>query len=355
MAALAEEEEHAKKRVRTVTETTLSGRDNALERLKKYTVVVADTGEFSSIEAFTPQDATTNPSLIYKAAMLPEYKHLVNAAVEYALKTQGQGQGGSEPGGEAIDVAMDYLAVLFGKRIADIVPGYVSTEVDARLSFDTEATVARAHRIVRMYEEMGVGKDRILIKIASTYEGIRAGEILQREGINCNLTLLFSLVQAAACAEAGIKLISPFVGRILDWHKAKHGRDFTGDEDPGVISVKTIYRYYKKFGYDTIVMGASFRNTGEILCLAGCDRLTIAPALLEELKKNTALEVERALEPVSAAQAYTGERLKVDEKSFRYALNQDAMATEKLAEGIRGFVADIEKLEAAVRAKLASP
>ena len=342
MTELAEQE---KKRARTVS----AGENcSVLEELKKYSVVVADTGEINAIKAFSPQDATTNPSLIVKAAMLPEYSHLVTEAVDYARKTK------HTTAQEQCDIAMDFLAVSFGKRISDIVPGYVSTEVDARLSFDTLATVERARRIIRMYEELGVDKQRVLIKIASTYEGIRAGEILQKEGINCNLTLLFSLIQAAACAEANIRLVSPFVGRILDWYKAKHPGEYDGETDPGVISVKNIYRYYKKFGYSTIVMGASFRNTGEILCLAGCDRLTIAPAFLEELKSNTDDTVERMLDPASAAENYPGEKIKVDEKSFRYALNEDAMATEKLAEGIRGFVADIQKLEVIVKAKLGS-
>lgn len=338
--------EQASKRARTIS-TSSDININVLEQLKRYTVVVADTGEINAIKAFGPQDATTNPSLIVKAAILPEYQHFVTEAVDYSKKLKHANAQ------EQCDVAMDYLAVSFGKRIADIVPGYVSTEVDARLSFDTLATVARARRIVSMYEELGIDKQRVLIKIASTYEGIRAGEILQKEGINCNLTLLFSLIQAAACAEANIRLVSPFVGRILDWFKAKNpSKQYAGEEDPGVISVKTIYHYFKKFGYGTIVMGASFRNTGQILCLSGCDRLTIAPTLLEEMKNNTSTTVERLLEPTHAAANYPGDKLAVDEKSFRYALNQDAMATEKLAEGIRGFVVDIEKLEAIVKAKL---
>ena len=313
----------------------------ALEELKKLTVVVADTGEVSAIAAFEPQDATTNPSLIFKAAGLPEYQHLVHDAVAYTSSI-------SDPK-ERLDVTMDKLAVNFGAEISKIVPGWVSTEVDARLSFDTAATVARARRIIRMYDEIGVSKNRILIKIASTFEGIRAGEILEKEGITCNLTLLFSLVQAAACAEAGITLISPFVGRILDWHKAKTGKaSFDAEEDPGVISVRHIYRYFKTFDFKTIVMGASFRNVGEILALAGCDRLTIAPALLDELKKSDGAAVQRKL---SSADTLSGPRVDVSESAFRWQFNEDAMATEKLSEGIRLFAADIVKLENIVKAK----
>jgi len=250
---------------------------------------------------------------------------------------------------ERLDVTMDKLAVNFGAEISKIVPGYVSTEVDARLSFDTAATVARARRIIRMYDEIGVSKSRILIKIASTFEGIRAGEILEKEGITCNLTLLFSLVQAAACAEAGITLISPFVGRILDWHKAKTGKaSFDAEEDPGVISVRHIYRYFKTYDFKTIVMGASFRNVGEILALAGCDRLTIAPALLDELKKSDGAIVLRKL---ASTDTLSAPRIDVSEATFRWQLNEDAMATEKLSEGIRLFAADIVKLENIVRAK----
>lgn len=313
----------------------------ALEELKKLTVVVADTGEVSAIAAFEPQDATTNPSLIFKAAGLPEYQHLVNDAVAYSSSI-------TDPK-ERLDVTMDKLAVNFGAEISKIVPGYVSTEVDARLSFDTAATVARARRIIRMYDEIGVVKSRILIKIASTFEGIRAGEILEKEGITCNLTLLFSLVQAAACAEAGITLISPFVGRILDWHKAKTGKAaFDPEEDPGVISVRHIYRYFKTYDFKTIVMGASFRNVGEILALAGCDRLTIAPALLDELKKSDGAIVLRKL---ASTDTLSAPRIDVSEALFRWQLNEDAMATEKLSEGIRLFAADIVKLENIVRAK----
>lgn len=246
---------------------------------------------------------------------------------------------------------MDKLSVNFGAEIVKIVPGYVSTEVDARLSFDTQGTVNRARRIIDMYKEMGVDKSRILIKIASTYEGIRAGEVLQKEGITCNLTLLFSLVQAAACAEAGITLISPFVGRIMDWYKAKTGKTYTSVDDPGVLSVQKIYGYYKKFNYSTIVMGASFRNTGEIYALAGCDRLTIAPTLLSEMQACND-HIDRKLSPGAANSLFSGDKIAVDEASFRYFLNEDAMATEKLSEGIRGFAADIVKLENIIKAML---
>jgi transaldolase len=279
--------------------------------------------------------------LIFKAAALPEYQHLVQDAVAYSASI-------TDPK-ERLDVTMDKLAVNFGAEISKIVPGYVSTEVDARLSFDTAATVARARRIIRMYEEIGVSKSRILIKIASTFEGIRAGEILEKEGVTCNLTLLFSLVQAAACAEAGITLISPFVGRILDWHKAKTGKaSYDSEEDPGVVSVRYIFKYFKTFGYKTIVMGASFRNIGEILALAGCDRLTIAPSLLDELKKADGASVVRKL---ADTDVLTTSRLDVSESSFRWLLNEDAMATEKLSEGIRMFAVDIVKLENIVKAK----
>lgn len=297
--------------------------DSTLEQLKTYTTVVCDTGEVSSIKKFSPQDATTNPSLILKAAALPEYAHFVTEAVSYAKGMQGVSAE------EQLQISVDACAVNFGAEISKIVPGYVSTEVDARLSFDTQATVLRARRIISMYEAKGVSKARILIKIAATFEGIRAGEILQREGITCNLTLVFSLVQAAACAEAGITLISPFVGRILDWHKAKTGKEYSAEEDPGVQSVRQIYSYFKKFQFGTIVMGASFRNVGEIRALAGCDRLTIAPALLEELQQSSD-PLHRLLDPAAAGQ-YSGPKLDVGEAAFRYALNEDAMATEKVS------------------------
>ncbi len=308
-----------------------------LDQLKAFTTVVADTGDFVSMKEFAPQDATTNPSLILKAAAMPDYAHLVDKAIADAGSSASVGQ------------IIDRLLVVFGLEILKIVPGRVSSEVDARLSFDTAGTIAKAHDVIALYEKAGIKRDRILIKIASTWEGIKAAEQLQKEGINCNLTLLFSFAQAVACAESGIKLISPFVGRILDWHKKATGKDFTGAADPGVISVTQIYTYYKKFGYKTEVMGASFRNKGEILELAGCDLLTIAPALLAELKASSD-PVVRKLDPAKAAAADL-KKVSFDEKSFRFALNEDAMATEKTAEGIRLFSADIVKLEQLILSK----
>jgi transaldolase len=310
---------------------------NQLEQLKQFTKVVADSGDFSSIKAFTPQDATTNPSLIFKAAGMPVYAHLVDQSVTDAGK------------GAAVGSVIDKLLVLFGIEILKIVPGRVSTEVDARLSFDRDGSIAKAKEIIAMYEKSGTSRERVLIKLASTWEGIKAAEQLQKEGINCNLTLLFSFAQAVACAEARVKLISPFVGRILDWHKKNAGRDFVGAEDPGVISVTEIYTYYKKYDYATEVMGASFRNKGEILELAGCDLLTIAPPLLAELAASTD-PVVRKLDPQAAKSAKIS-RITHEEKSFRLALNEDAMATEKTAEGIRQFAADIVKLEQMIRQK----
>jgi len=308
-----------------------------LDQLKKFTKVVADTGDFASMKEFAPQDATTNPSLILKAAVMPGYAHLVDKAIADA--------GGNASPAEIID----RLLVTFGLEILAIVPGRVSSEVDARLSFDGAATIAKAKSVIDLYQKAGIGRERILIKIASTWEGIQAATLLQKEGINCNLTLLFSFTQAVACAEGGIKLISPFVGRILDWHKKNAGKDFVGAEDPGVKSVTQIYTYYKKFGYNTEVMGASFRNKGEILELAGCDLLTIAPPLLAELKASTELVV-RKLDPSKAASVDL-QKVSFDEKSFRFALNEDAMATEKTAEGIRLFSADIVKLEQLIAQK----
>lgn len=336
----AGENGHESKRAKT---------ESALDQLKKFTTVVADTGDVKAIDQFKPQDATTNPSLIFKASQIDQYSSLVDNAIEYAKKNKSVGTDQ-----ERLDLAMDCLAVQFGAAISKIVPGYVSTEVDARLSFDTETTVTRARRIIGLYEEMGIDKSRILIKIASTYEGIRAGEILEKEGIRCNLTLLFSLVQAAACAEANITLISPFVGRILDWYKKSTGNEYDQTTDPGVISVKSIYNYFKKFHYKTIVMGASFRNTGEIKELAGCDRLTIAPALLKQLEEDNVSVLNCALSPTDEKAQDGIEKVSTDEKSFRFSLNQDAMATEKLAEGIRGFSADLVKLEKIVKEKLSS-
>jgi transaldolase len=306
-----------------------------LQQLRAMTVVVADTGDIDAIRKYQPQDATTNPSLLFKAAQKPEYAGLIRQALEWAAR-----QGGSSQ--EQIIHAADRLSVLIGKEILGIVPGRVSTEVDARISFDTPAIIEKARRLMALYNELGISNDRILIKVASTWEGIRAAERLEKEGINCNLTLLFGFVQAVACADAGVYLISPFVGRILDWHKARAGRDFTPEEDPGVQSVTRIYGYYKQHGYRTVVMGASFRNTGEIEQLAGCDRLTISPQLMEQLAADTG-QLQRKLSEDGRFQA--AERFAPDEKIFRWQLNEDACATEKLAEGIRGFAEDQIKLE----------
>jgi len=319
-----------------MAQTQTSQSLDQLEQLKQVTKVVADTGDFETLKQYAPQDATTNPSLIFKAAQMPAYQGLVKGAIASQHKTGASGQ-------PLLEKIMDELLVAFGAEILKIVPGRVSTETDADLSFDTEGLVRKAHRFIELYGERGISRERVLIKIASTWEGIRAAEILQREGINCNMTLLFSLTQAVACAEAKARLISPFVGRILDWYKAKTGKDYAGPEDPGVNSVKEIYAYYKKFGYGTEVMGASFRNKGEILELAGCDLLTISPQLLGELKSATE-PVARKLSPAMAASAKI-EKFSLDEKSFRWRMNEDAMATEKLAEGIRLFNADALKLE----------
>ncbi len=301
---------------------------NQLEQLKQYTTVVADTGDFQSIKAYAPQDATTNPSLILKAVQKPEYRPLLEKAIADAPHA-------------TVDEIVDNLLIGFGVEILKYVPGRVSTEIDAALSFDTEATVAKGRELIALYEKAGVSRERVLIKIASTWEGIRAAEILEKEGIRCNLTLLFSLCQAVACAEAGVQLISPFVGRIYDWYKKSTGTDYTGADDPGVQSVKRIYQYYRKFGYKTEVMGASFRNTSQILELAGCDLLTISPDLLQKLA-DTDAPVERKLTADTNADI---EKIAIDEKSFRFMLNEDAMGTEKLSEGIRAFVADSIKLK----------
>lgn len=317
---------------------------NSLDQLKQFTKVVADTGDFESIKAFKPLDATTNPSLILKASQNKQYAKIIDAAIAFAK------QSGSDRD-KQLEVAMDQVAVNFGLEILKIVPGRVSTEVDARLSFDTDKTVAKARHLISLYEKEGVGREKILIKIASTWEGIRAAEIIKKDGIHCNLTLLFSKVQAVACAEAGLQLISPFVGRIHDWYKKEWGvESISADKDPGVKSVVEIYTYYKKFGYDTEVMGASFRNTGEVLSLAGCDLLTISPDLLKELE---GMDVEvKAQLSVDTAKATNIEKIKVDEKTFRWMMNEDAMATEKLAEGIRKFSADLVLLETLMKAKL---
>ena len=316
---------------------------NALEQLKKFTTVVADTGDFASMKAYAPQDATTNPTLIEKAVEMPAYQGLLEKAV-----AEGKGGAGSkEVRARAI---IDQLLTLFGREILKIVPGRVSTEVDARLSFDVQATVEKARHLIEIYRAAGIDRERILIKIAATWEGAQAAKIVQKEGIQCNLTLMFSLPQAVACAEAGARLISPFVGRIYDWYKKSTGKEYVGAEDPGVKSVRQIYAYYKKFGYATQVMGASFRNMGQILELAGCDLLTISPNLLGELQSSSAAVVQKL--DVAEAKKDSIEKLPLDEKSFRFLLNEDAMATEKLAEGIRLFSADIVKLEKKILAKI---
>ncbi len=316
---------------------------NQLDQLKQFTVVVADTGDFESMKSYQPQDATTNPSLILQAAEKAEYKPLVEKAVADFSNSSLTGQA-------KLSAILDRILILFGLEILKIVPGRVSTEVDARLSFDTDATVAKARELIAAYEAEGHGRERILIKIASTWEGIKAAEILEKDGIRCNLTLLFSFAQAVACAEAKVQLISPFVGRILDWHKANTGKDFQGDEDPGVISVKAIYNYYKKFGYNTEVMGASFRNVGEIQALAGCDLLTISPGLLKELQASSE-PLARRLDPAEAAND-TVAKISLNESDFRFLYNEDAMAVEKTADGIRKFSADIVKLEKLVASML---
>jgi transaldolase len=310
---------------------------NLLEQLKNVTKVVADTGDFASMIAYQPIDATTNPSLIYAASMDAKYSALIDDAIGYAKGYPGDKN-------VQLSTAMDKLAVNFGLKILDIVPGRVSTEVDARLSFDTAATIAKAHELIELYEENGISRERILIKIASTWEGIQAAESLEKEGIHCNLTLLFSFAQAVRCAEAKVTLISPFVGRIMDWYKKDLGVAVIAPaEDPGVKSVKQIYDYYKKYDYKTIVMGASFRNIGEIVELAGCDALTISPALLKELEDTEAV-LDKKLDAVKS-KLLSIEAIQMDEKTFRWMMNEDAMATEKLAEGIRNFTKDLIKLE----------
>jgi transaldolase len=306
---------------------------NQLEQLKQYTTVVADTGDFHAMQTFQPQDATTNPSLILKAVQKPEYRPLLEQTVQAHR-------------GAPTSTIIDHLLIAFGLKILAIIPGRVSTETDARLSFDTDGTIAKARQLIALYEAAGISRERVLIKIASTWEGICAAKVLQQEGIRCNMTLLFSLPQAIACAEAGAQLISPFVGRIYDWYKKASGTDYSGADDPGVQSVQRIYTYYKKFGYTTEVMGASFRNTSQILELAGCDLLTISPELLQSLSDTDGV-VERKLSSEQAAHADI-QKISLDEKAFRLALNEDAMATEKLAEGIRLFCADSVKLDALV-------
>ncbi|ALA17369.1 MULTISPECIES: transaldolase [unclassified Chelatococcus] len=313
-----------------------------LDQLRAMTVVVADTGDIEAVRRLKPQDCTTNPTLLLKAVETPAYGHLLDEAIDWGRKQAGSA--------EAVTAAVcDRLAVSFGTELTQIVPGRVSTEVDADLSFDTEGSIAKARALIAAYEARGVSRDRILIKVASTWEGIRAAEVLQREGIDCNLTLLFSLVQAVACADAGVFLISPFVGRILDWHVKAGGGPYSAETDPGVGSVRAIYAYYKAHGIKTVVMGASFRNTGEIEALAGCDRLTIGPALMDQLAADEG-PLPRRLDPANAGEAPA--KMTLDEKSFRFLLNEDAMATEKLSEGIRLFVKDLRALRGLVGKRL---
>ncbi len=314
------------------------------DQIRQWSVIVADTGDFDSIRKYQPRDATTNPSLILKAAQMEEYQHVVDRALSTAKQECGSSSA-------LVSTAMDQLAVDFGIEILKIVPNRVSTEVDARLSFNRGSSIEKAHSLLRRYERAGIPRERILIKLASTWEGIKAAEQLVKEGVNCNLTLLFSFAQAVACAEAGVKLISPFVGRILDWHKKATGRDsYAPSEDPGVISVANIYNYYKHFGYETEVMAASFRNIDEIIELAGCDLLTISPQLLGEMQKKE-VAVERKLDPTSAQERVL-EKVSYDERAFRWELNEDQMATEKLSDGIRLFAADSRKLEKFIAQKL---
>ncbi|MBX2809450.1 MAG: transaldolase [Cellvibrionaceae bacterium] len=315
---------------------------STLEQLHAITTVVADTGDIEAIKAHRAIDATTNPSLLYKAIQLPHYEALLQQVLTSVREE-------SSDIDKQISLAADLFAVRVGREIIALIPGKISTEVDARLSFDTGAMIAKARKLIDLYNQFGIDKARVLIKIAATWEGIKAAEVLQQEGINCNLTLLFSLEQAVACADAQVFLISPFVGRIMDWHKAKTGENFAPAEDPGVLSVTRIYNYYKQRGINTIVMGASFRNTGEIIALAGCDRLTISPALLAELAQSEQ-PLTRQLDPAQTGE--TIDTLTLTETEFRYRLNANAMATEKLAEGIRQFVVDQEKLEALIRARL---
>jgi transaldolase len=319
---------------------------NMLEQLRSYTVVVADTGDIKSMEKFRPQDATTNPSLIFAAAQMPQYRPIVDGVLVAARKELGA----SATGQAVANLAFQRLAIAFGTKILAIVPGRVSTEVDARLSWDTEATIAQARSIIAQYGKAGIGPERVLIKIASTWEGIRAAEVLEKESIHCNLTLLFGLHQAIAAAEAGVTLVSPFVGRILDWYKKDTSKNYYGSEDPGVISVTTIYNYYKKFGYKTQVMGASFRNIGEIMELAGCDLLTISPTLLAELEATQDV-LPRKLDP-KTAKALSIDKIVVDKAAFDRMHAADRMATDKLKEGIEGFSAALVKLETMLAKRL---
>ncbi|CAD7087152.1 unnamed protein product [Hermetia illucens] len=320
---------------------------SSLDQLKALTTIVADTGDFEAMKVYKPTDATTNPSLILAASQMEQYKHLIEKAVKHGAKL-------GETEQEKIEEAMDMLCVLFGCEILKIIPGRVSTEVDARLSFDRDASVKKALKLINLYEEMGINKNRILIKLASTWEGIQAAKILEKEhGVHCNLTLLFSFCQAVACAEAEVTLISPFVGRILDWYVANTDtKSYEPTKDPGVISVTKIYNYYKKFDYKTVVMGASFRNIGEVKALAGCDLLTISPKLLDELEKSTE-PVAKALD-AEAAKAAKLEKISLNEAKFRWLLNEDQMATDKLSEGIRKFAVDARKLENLIKEKVVS-
>jgi transaldolase len=321
---------------------------NLLEQLRQYTVVVADTGDIEAMEKFRPQDATTNPSLITAAAQMPQYQPIVDGVLKDARNELGEGADEQK----VANLAFQRLAIAFGKKILAIVPGRVSTEVDARLSYDTDATIKQAHSIIALYDAAGIGRERILVKIASTWEGIQAAQVLEREGIHCNLTLLFGLHQAIAAADAGVTLISPFVGRILDWYKKDTGKDYKGADDPGVQSVTRVYNYFKKFGYKTVVMGASFRNIGEITELAGCDLLTISPQLLAKLE-STQADLPRKLDP-AAAQKLTIEKIPMDKATFDKMHAADRMATDKLKEGIEGFSAALVKLETLLAARLAA-
>ena len=321
---------------------------NLLEQLRQYTVVVADTGDIEAMEKFRPQDATTNPSLITAAAQMPQYQPIVDGVLKDARNELGEGADEQK----VANLAFQRLAIAFGKKILAIVPGRVSTEVDARLSYDTDATIKQAHSIIALYDAAGIGRERILGKIASTWEGIQAAQVLEREGIHCNLTLLFGLHQAIAAADAGVTLISPFVGRILDWYKKDTGKDYKGADDPGVQSVTRVYNYFNKFGYKTVVMGASFRNIGEITELAGCDLLTISPQLLAELE-STQADLPRKLDP-AAAQKLTIEKIPMDKATFDKMHAADRMATDKLKEGIEGFSAALVKLETLLAARLAA-
>lgn len=307
---------------------------NKLEQLKQYTTVVADTGDIDSIKAYHPQDATTNPSLLLKAAKIEKYRHLMDEAIAWSKQQ-------AKTGAEQLNRACEKIMVNFGKEILQLIPGRVSTEINADLSFDQQGSIDAASRIIDLYQAMGIDKDRVLIKIASTWEGIQAAKVLEKRGIHCNMTLMFNLSQAILCADAGVTLVSPFVGRIYDWYKQHEKREYNSQEDPGVQSVKSIYHYYKHHDYDTVIMGASFRNTGQIEALAGCDLLTISPQLMEELKNDNE-SINRALQPDHVEKR---EKINLNEKTFRWKFNEDAMATEKLAEGIRIFHRDLELLK----------